>query len=311
MTLLTFTQVMDLLLSSVEKGLIYGILVLGVYITYKILDFPDLSVDGSFPLGAAVASSLIVAGMNPILATGLALVAGMVAGSVTGFLHVKLKITNLLSGILVMIGLYSVNLRVMGKANIPLFNQTTLFSKGLPPLLVIALVALLMKVALDVFLKTKLGYLIKATGDNPKLVTSLGMDIGKTKILTLMIANGLVALSGGLVAQYQGFADVTMGAGQIVMGLASVIIGTSLFKSFSFMKATTMVLIGSVLYNFAIGLILSQGLEPTDLKLFTSLIVIVALALRNRGSVLTTNRRLNTLGGAGFAKVSKLRKSIQ
>lgn len=310
MFIISLEQYIELFMNSIEKGLIYGILVLGVYMTYKILEFPDLSVDGSFPLGAAVASSLIVGGMNPFLATFIALVVGMLAGGVTGFLHVKLKITNLLSGILVMIGLYSVNLRIMGKANIPLFNQSTVFTSGVPVLLVIALFAVAMKIILDIFLKTKLGYLVKATGDNPKLVTSLGMDIGKTKILTLMIANGLVALSGGLVAQFQGFADITMGSGQIVMGLASVIIGTSLFKSFSFMKATTMVLLGSILYNFAIGAILLQGLEPTDLKLFTSLIVIVALAVRNRGSLLP-GKKFSTAGGGNIVKITKLRKSVQ
>lgn len=301
---------LNLIVNSIEQGLIYGILVLGVYITYKILDFPDLSVDGSFPLGGAVAATLIISGVNPFLATLIAIVAGMLAGFVTGFLHVKLKITNLLSGILVMIGLYSINLRVMGKANIPLFNESTVFSSGLPVLLMIAVFAIAMKIIMDLFLKTKLGFLIKATGDNPQLVTSLGMDIGYTKIISLMLANGLVALSGALVAQYQGFADITMGTGRIVMGLASVIIGIAIFKRLSFMAATTMVLIGSILYNFAIGFALLLGLPPTDLKLITSIIVIVALAINNKKGSFKL-KAPNISGGGSRVASAKPNKGLQ
>lgn len=269
-------------LSILEQGLIFGIMVLGVYITYKILDFPDLSVDGSFPLGAAVAASSLVLGIHPLLATILAFGAGMVAGGITGYLHVKFKITNLLSGILVMIGLYSINLRIMGKANVPLFNQQTIFSNPLQPIFIIILFAFCVKFGLDIFLKTKFGFLIKATGDNPQLVTALGIDIGMTKIIALMISNGLVALSGALVAQYQRFSDVGMGSGIIVMGLASIIFGEAMLKRVPLIVPTTMALVGSILYKTSTAFALKLGLPPTDLKLITAVIVVSALALNQK-----------------------------
>lgn len=269
-------------LSILEQGLIFGIMVLGVYITYRILDFPDLSVDGSFPMGAAVTAVCLVGGMNPFLASFLSFLAGMAAGSVTGLLHVKLKITNLLSGILVMIGLYSINLRIMAKSNIPLFQQTTIFSYPLHPLIVIGLFALVSKLLLDFFLKTKLGFVLKATGDNHQLVTSLGIDKGLIIILGLAISNGLVALSGSIMAQSQRFADVGMGSGIIVMGLASIIMGQALFKRFTFIQVTTVALIGSVLYKGAMALALELNFPPTDLKLISAVIVVIALSLNNK-----------------------------
>ncbi|MBF8982819.1 ABC transporter permease [Lutibacter sp. B2] len=265
-----------------EQGFMFGVMVLGVYITYKILDFPDLSVEGSFPLGASVVASCLVAGMNPFLATFIAFVVGMMAGGITGYLHVKLKITNLLSGILVMIGLYSINLRIMGKANIPLFAQKTVFSNPMHPIFMILIFSLCMKFALDFLLNTKFGFLIKATGDNPQLVTSLGIDIGVTKIIALMLSNGLVALSGAMVAQYQRFADVGMGSGIIVMGLASIIFGEAIFKRVSLVKATTMALGGSILYKIVTGFALKLGFPPTDLKLITAVIVVLALGLNEK-----------------------------
>ncbi len=271
---------MELWLTIFEQGLIFGVMALGVYITYKILDFPDLTVDGSFPLGAAVAASLLQSGVNPIIATILSFVAGAIAGGITGILHAKLKITNLLSSILVMIGLYSINLRVMGKANIPLFQEKTIFSNNLMPIYTIALITILMKICLDLFLKTKLGFLLKATGDNPKLVTSLGIDIGTTKIMALMIANGLVALSGSMMAQYQRFSDVTMGTGVMVMGLASIILGETVLKNVPFIAATTMAIVGSILYKASTAFALRLGFPATDLKLITAVIVVIALVLR-------------------------------
>lgn len=269
-------------LSVLEQGFIFGVMVLGVYITYKILDFPDLSVEGSFPMGAAITASCIVGGMNPLAASILSMVGGAAAGAITGILHVKLKITNLLSGILVMIGLYSINLRIMGKSNIPLFNKESIFSNPMPKVIIALIIALLIKFILDLLFKTKFGFLLIATGDNPALVTSIGVDTGIIKIIGLMISNALVALSGSLMTQYQRFSDVGMGSGIIVMGLASVIFGEAIFKRFNFMLPTTMALIGSLLYRTATGFALKLGVPPTDLKLITSIIVIIALALNQK-----------------------------
>ncbi|TCO71042.1 ABC transporter permease [Marinisporobacter balticus] len=295
---------MDFWLNILEQGLIFGVMVLGVYITYKILDFPDLSVDGSFPLGAAVTASCLILGIGPFIATIFAFGAGLLAGGVTGFLHVKFKITNLLSGILVMIGLYSINLRIMGKANVPLFNQETIFSNGLKPIMIIAVFAILVKFALDFFLKTKFGFIIKATGDNPQLVTSLGIDIGNIKIIALMISNGLVALSGSLVAQYQRFSDVGMGTGMIVMGLASIIFGEAIFKRVSLVVPTTMALFGSVLYKTSTAFALKLGFPPTDLKLITAIIVIAALAV-NQGKNPFKGKKIFSMGGDPIVTNSK------
>lgn len=292
----------ELLLSIFEQGLIFGVMVLGVYITYKILDFPDLSVDGSFPLGAAIAASLIVRGMNPYAACFAALIGGMCSGAVTGFLHVNLKITNLLAGILVSIGLYSVNLRIMGKSNVPLFTGGNIFSSSLPPIAIIAIFAVAAKILLDLFLKTKFGFLLIATGDNPQLVTSLGISTGVMKIVGLMISNGLVALSGAMMAQYQRFSDVGMGTGTIVMGLASIILGQSILKKIPVMLPTTMVLIGAILYKGSIALALKMGLPPTDLKLITSVIVVIALALNGK---VFNFKKLITVGGGSTASNSQ------
>ncbi|MCT4507337.1 MAG: ABC transporter permease [Tepidibacter sp.] len=280
---------MDLIISILEQGLIFSLMALGVYITYKILDFPDLSVDGTFALGASVTAAILVKGINPVVATSVSIVAGCIGGIVTGILHVKFKITNLLSGILVMTALYSVNLRIMGKSNIPLFNQNTVFNINIDTIYIILVMAFLVKILLDLFLRTKLGFVLKACGDNEKLITSLGIDIGNIKIIGLMISNGLVALSGSLLAQYQGFSDVTMGSGIIVMGLASVIFGEAVLKKFSFIKTTTMAVIGSILYKLSTALALKIGFNPTDLKLITALIVVVAIATNNSKFKLNLN----------------------
>lgn len=318
-TALATTYAFDLITGiSTVQGLIFGLMVLGVYITYRILDFPDLSVDGTFPLGGAVAAALISQGVNPIVATLAAVLAGFAAGGVTGLLHVKLKITNLLSGILVMIGLYSINLRVMGKSNTPLFGQTTVFSTGVSVMVLAILLVLIGKLALDLFLKTKTGYLVKATGDNPQLVTSLGMDIGKMKILALMISNGFVALSGALLAQQQGYADVNMGVGVVVTGLASVILGQAIFQKVGFklsgksfaLKATTMVVLGSLIYRWTIQMALDANLEPTDMKLITAVIVIVALGVNNRKDVLKDSLK-KCLGGRRHAEYTRTQKNLQ
>jgi putative tryptophan/tyrosine transport system permease protein len=273
---------MNILMGILEQGLIFAIVSVGVYITYKILDFPDLSVDGTFPLGAAVAAACLMKNINPYIACILSLLAGCAAGFVTGILHVKLKITNLLSGILVMIGLYSINLRIMTKSNIPLFNKTTIFTGTVKPLIIIGIFALVVKLILDLFLKTKLGFVLKAVGDNEQLVTSLAVNKNIIKVIGLMISNGIVALAGAMMAQYQGFSDVGMGTGTVVMGLAAVIMGEAVFGKIGIIKATTAAMLGSIIYRAAVAGTLELGLAPTDLKLVTSIIVIAALSLNNK-----------------------------
>ena len=295
---------MAILITVLEQGLIFGILALGVYLTYKVLDFADLSVEGTYPLGASITAILLTQGVSPLLAIFISLVGGMAAGAVTGFLHVKLKITNLLSGILVMSALYSINLRVMGnKSNIPLFNVQTLFNQGIlinktiTLLLTIIIIVVLVKLIIDLFLKTKFGFMIKATGDNTQLVTTLGVNLGFVKIVCLMISNGLVALAGSLSAQYQGFADVTMGTGTIVIGLAAVIFGEAIFKKSKWILPTTMAIIGAVLYQSCTAIALQLGFPPNDLKLLSALIVTLALALNSQSFNAIRKTRKGQIGG--------------
>lgn len=271
-----------ILLGTLEQGLIFSIMVLGVYISYKILDFPDLSVDGSFPLGAAVAAVCVSRGMSPVLALLLAVIAGGMAGFVTGYIHVKWNITNLLAGIIVMTGLYSVNLRVMGKSNIPLFGVDHLFNTGLPSIVVILVLLTVVKGSLDYLLKTKFGFALKALGDNETLVVSLGINEKHLKIYGLAISNALVALSGGILAQYQGFADVGMGTGTIVTGLAAIIIGETVFKTGKFMKATTVALLGTLIFKYVVAAALKMGMRASDLKLVTAVIVVGIMALKEK-----------------------------
>ncbi|TDT61346.1 ABC transporter permease [Fonticella tunisiensis] len=287
-----------------EQGFIFGIMALGVYITYRTLDFPDLSVDGTFALGAAVTAASLVKGINPITACTLSLLAGILAGAVTGFLHVKLGITNLLSGILVMIGLYSINLRIMGKANLPFFNKETIFTGSSPKIVIVLVIAIGVKLILDLFLKTKIGFVLRATGDNPGIVVSLGIDIGLIKILGLALSNGLVSLSGSIMAQYQRFSDVGMGSGIIVMGLASIIFGESVLKRFSLISPSTMVLAGAIMYKASTSIALELGFPPTDLKLITSIIVVIALGLSNK-RIGTTLKRVISRGGDSNAANAK------
>lgn len=300
------------LINTLEQGFIFAIMVIGVYITYKILDFPDLSVDGTFALGAAVTASALMKDVNPIFTLILSFIVGLMAGAITGILHVKLKITNLLSGILVMIGLYSINLRIMGKANTPLFGKSTIFSSSIAPIVIVAFIALLTKLALDLFLKSKMGFILRATGDNPQMVTSLGVDIGTIKIVGLMISNAFVALSGSIMAQYQKFSDVGMGTGIIVMGLASVILGECIFKKSSIITGTTMAILGSIIYKACVSLSLKLGFPPTDLKLITCLIVIAALSLNSKNFNLSFKKKERfNLGGAKIATNNKSAKSFQ
>ena len=266
-----------MLQATIEQSLIFAIMVLGVYISFRILNFPDMTVDGTFPLGAAISAKLLTLGVNPYFTLLVALVAGAVAGAVTGLIHVKLKVKDLLAGILVMTALYSVNLRVMGKSNIPLFEEDNIFNTEYSMMITIVVLILISKFILDYLLKTKFGFALKALGDNENLIVSLGLNEEKYKIYGLMIANAFVAFSGAVLAQYQGFADVGMGTGIIVIGLASIIIGDTLFGKRRKLAGTTIVIIGSILYRGVIAVTLSMGMDASDLKLTTSVIVIVIL----------------------------------
>ncbi|WP_339005854.1 ABC transporter permease [Fusobacterium polymorphum] len=271
-----------MLQATIEQSLIFAIMVLGVYISFRILNFPDMTVDGTFPLGAAISAKLLTLGVNPYLTLLVALVAGAVAGAVTGLIHVKLKVKDLLAGILVMTALYSVNLRVMGKSNIPLFEEDNIFNTEYSMMITIVVLILISKFLLDYLLKTKFGFALKALGDNENLIVSLGLNEEKYKIYGLMIANAFVAFSGAILAQYQGFADVGMGTGIIVIGLASIIIGDTLFGKRRRLAGTTIVIIGSILYRGVIAVTLSMGIDASDLKLITSIIVIVILWIQKQ-----------------------------
>ncbi|WP_339003592.1 ABC transporter permease [Fusobacterium polymorphum] len=271
-----------MLQATIEQSLIFAIMVLGVYISFRILNFPDMTVDGTFPLGAAISAKLLTLGVNPYLTLLVALVAGAVAGAVTGLIHVKLKVKDLLAGILVMTALYSVNLRVMGKSNIPLFEEDNIFNTEYSMMITIVVLILISKFLLDYLLKTKFGFALKALGDNENLIVSLGLNEEKYKIYGLMIANAFVAFSGAILVQYQGFADVGMGTGIIVIGLASIIIGDTLFGKRRRLAGTTIVIIGSILYRGVIAVTLSMGMDASDLKLITSVIVIVILWIQKQ-----------------------------
>lgn len=266
--------------ATIEQSLIFAIMVLGVYISFRILNFPDMTVDGSFPLGAAVSAKMLTLGFNPYLTLIIAMFSGAIVGAVTGLIHVKLKVKDLLAGILVMTALYSVNLRIMGKSNIPLFEEENIFNTDYPIIVTIIILVLLTKIFLDFLLKTKFGFALKALGDNENLITSLGLDEEKYKAYGLMIANSFVALSGAILAQYQGFADVGMGSGIIVIALASIIIGDTLFSKVKRNKGTIITIIGSIFYRGVIAVTLSLGMNASDLKMITSVIVIVVLWLR-------------------------------
>ena len=281
---------MTLLISVLEQGMIYAIMALGIYITYKILDFPDLTVDGSFHMGAAIAAVLISKDFNPVLTLPICFLAGAVVGTLTGLIHVKLKVRDLLSGIIMMTALYTVNLRIAGRANLPIYNKVTIFEnslvKSVPEailpfknVVVILIITFACKYILDWYLETKAGMLLRAVGDNDKIITSLSVDKGKVKIIGLAIANGLVSLSGCIFAQEQRFFDVSMGTGTMVIGLASVIIGTSLFRKVTFLRVTTSVVVGSVIYKACVALAINLGFASTDLKFITAALFLIILVL--------------------------------
>ena len=291
-----------------EEDLVYAIMALGVYITYKILDFPDLSVDGTFPLGAAVTAAGIANGLpfigtiSPVAALFISFTVGALAGCITGLIHVKLKVRDLLSGIIVMTALYSINLRIAGKANLPIFSKETIFSNSFlsahvpeaasPFIVTIILFVIVMicKVLLDAYLQTRSGYLLRAVGDNDVLVTSLAKDKGLVKIVGLAIANGFAALAGSVYCQQKGFFEISIGTGTMVIGLANVIIGTQLLKRVGFIRSTTAVIIGSIVSIALLlndlhiaGLDLSIPVTASDLKLITSVLFLIILVVSPSG----------------------------
>lgn len=303
------------LIGALEMGLLYAFMALGVYITFRILDFPDLTVDGSFTTGGAIAAVMITHGYSPLLATVCALLGGMAAGMCTGLLHTKGKINGLLSGILMMIALYSINLRILVRPNVSLMGEVSLFS-SINPLLVMPFVVLLVKILMDLFLRTDLGLALRATGDNSRMIRSFGVNTDTTTILGISLANGMVALSGALIAQYSTFADSSMGIGMIVIGLASVIIGEAIFGAGNVFRATLAVVLGSIVYRIVVALALRvPWLKASDLKLITAIIVIIALVFpsvqrflkqktmaRRRTEELAELTRSSKKGGATDAK---------
>ncbi|OXS80214.1 ABC transporter permease [Domibacillus enclensis] len=301
------------LFGAVESGVIYAIMALGVYLSFRVLDFPDLTVDGSFVTGGAVASIMIVNGSDPFVATMAALFAGFLAGCVTGILHTKGGINPLLSGILMMIALYSINLRIMGKPNVPLLAEETVitkieswFASDWSILLFMLVVTLIIKFVTDLFLKTEVGLSLRAVGDNEGMVRSFSANTGWMKVLGLGLSNALVAFSGALVAQYNGFNDVGMGIGMIVIGLASVIIGEAVVGHSKIARATLAVVVGAILYRIIVTLALRiEFLDTGDMKLITAIIVIIALVLPKiidrQKAASRKKKRLQQLGGKANA----------
>lgn len=288
---------LDLLIATLTQGFIYALMSYGVYITYKILDFPDLTVDGCFPLGAAVTAVLLTRGMNPYLTIPIALLVGAIAGFITGFIHVKLKVRDLLAGIITMTALFSINLQIAG-SNLSIGRETPTIFTAAPTmalfggvsllyrkLIVSLILVVIFKIIIDLYFKTKSGLLLRAVGDNAALVTSMAKDKGSVKILGLVIANALVALSGCVVVQEQRAFSSTMGTGQVVFALATVIIGSIIFKKLSFVKGTTCALVGSIIYKACIQIAITLGLPANLLKLITAVLFLIILVIGNSKKV--------------------------
>ncbi|MEC4720002.1 ABC transporter permease [Noviherbaspirillum sp. CPCC 100848] len=291
-------------LGAIEIGLIFGLVALGVFISFRIINFPDLTVDGSFPLGGAVAATLMVAGWSPYAATAVALFAGGIAGALTAWLNVRLRIMQLLASILVMIALYSINLRIMGKPNVALINEPTVFQVGvfsdLPDYwvkpLILLVIVMLTKAVIDLFFASETGLAMRATGGNPRMARAQGISTDSLTIWGLAISNALVSLAGALFVQTQGGADISMGVGTIVIGLAAVIIGETVMPTRSMIITTLACILGAVLYRFFIALALNTdfiGLQAQDLNLVTAVLVTIALL------VPAYKRRLTGMFGAG------------
>ncbi|BED92488.1 MAG: ABC transporter permease [Candidatus Paraimprobicoccus trichonymphae] len=280
---------MGIILSACSQGLIWAVMALGLYITFRILDFADMTVDGTITLGGSVSAVSIYAGINPFLSLIISVIAGMLAGLTTGILHTKLKIQAILSGILVMIALYSVNIRIMGKANISLLNKNTIFNfirnlDNTNAVLIFGFITCIILILLLYwFFGTELGAALRATGNNSSMASSLGINTDFMKILGLVISNGLCAFSGALISQNQGYSDINTGTGAVVIGLASIVIGEAIFKAKNknFYLKLISVALGSIFYRIVIAFILELGLNPSDLKLITAVIVSVALVMPN------------------------------
>ncbi|WP_419901403.1 ABC transporter permease [Kiloniella sp.] len=277
-------------MGAIELGLVYGLIALAVFLSFRILDFPDLTIDGSFPLGAAVCATMIVAGYNPFLATGIAFIAGGASGLVTAFLNLRFKILNLLASILTMIALYSINLRIMGRPNIAIITEQTILTpfedlglRGyyLKPIIA-AVIVFIVALIVARFLNSDYGLAMRSTGANQKMARAQGIDTNKTTYIGMALSNALVGLAGALFAQMNGFADITIGTGTIVIGLAALIAGEAIFSTRGMLMAVLACIFGSIVYRIAIGLALnadSIGLEPSDLNLVTALLVTIALVL--------------------------------
>lgn len=274
---------------ALSQGVLWGLMALGVYITYRILDIADLTVDGSFATGGAVCAVCVVNGVDPVLALLLATIAGAVAGFVTGFLHTKCEIPAILAGILTQIGLYSINLRIMGRSNTPLLKSETLFknisemtglSSTWTALIIGIIVSVVIVAILYWYFGTEIGSAIRATGNNEQMVRALGVNTSVTKILGLMIGNALISLSGALVTQSQGYADIKMGIGAIVIGLASIVIGEVIFgQKGNFAFRLTSIIVGSIIYRIIVAIVLQMGMNTDDLKLLTAILVAIALSV--------------------------------
>ena len=278
----------DLIIGTIGQGLLWSLLAVGVFLTFRVLDIADLTVEGSFPMGAAISAILLINGFNPIVSILGAAVGGMIAGAVTGWIHTKLKIPALLAGILTMIALYSINLHIMGKANVPLLRVDTIYTMlgqvlPLDRTLMLAIVGLIVAVVtclvLFWFFGTEIGAALRATGVNPQMIRAQGVNTDTMIVLGLLLSNGFVAVSGALIAQGNGYADVGMGIGTIVIGLASVIIGEVIFGTKSFVRSLIAVVLGSIVYRIVIAIVLDIGMPPNDLKLFTAVLVAIALSL--------------------------------
>lgn len=278
---------MSLITSTIGQGLLWGVLALGLFLTFRILNFPDMTVEGTFPFGAAICVSALVHGVDPMLATILAFLGGMLTGLVTGLLYTKGKIPVLLAGILTMTGVYSINLRILGKANVGLLNKATLLNGKLlqklpadfPTIVIGLLAAILIILLLALFLNTDLGQSFIATGDNENMARSLGINTDNMKILGLMISNGLIGLAGGLLAQNGGYADVNMGIGTMVIGLAAIIIGEVAYGDLSLTARLIAVVIGSIIYRLILLLVLQLGFSTNDFKLISAIILAICMML--------------------------------
>ncbi|MCI1849535.1 ABC transporter permease [Schleiferilactobacillus harbinensis] len=300
---------MDILLSSISQGLIWSIMAIGVYLTFRILDIADMTAEGAFPLGAAFAASLIANHANPWLATLVGMLGGMAAGLVSGLLYTRLRIPALLTGILTLTGLYSINLRIMGKANIALLNQTTVFSafaqfsSTMQVIIVGALLVAVIMVLLVLFFNTEMGLAARAVGDNPDMSAANGVHVANMQIVIYMISNGLIALAGALMAQSNGYADISMGVGTIVIALAAIIIGEVLVRNLTLGKRILTIIAGAVIYRLIIAFVLWRGVDPNDLRLFYAALLTVLLAVPLMRQLVKQGRR-RRLNKAHIAKLN-------